>query len=192
MSEKTAVTAADIDRALTDKDLRGMRLVHFIFAGSLLSFALVAVVLQLAGGSTGKSLDENSLLIMSGAHAFVALSGFALSFLLPVLVLKPASIRKMDAQRSARGLPPVEGSRAALYVSAIRAAWILRLALQEGPAVFGLVICVLAVTGGQMAEQPLYWLNGMSTLLFLVTAVMTIPTRERVINTFAGQLSRRV
>jgi hypothetical protein len=190
VSDKTTVTAGDIDRALTDKDLRGMRIVHFTLAGSLLSFALVAVVLQLTSGGTGKEVESDSLLILSGAHAFVALTCFGLSFALPMMMLKPASIERMATQRSSRGIPSLD--QPALYVSVIRAAWILRLALQEGPAMFGLVICVLGVTGGQMDEQPLYWLNSLTTVLFLITAVMTIPSRERVLDTFSSRFSRRV
>ena len=38
MSERHQLTAADIDRALTGKHLLGMRIVHFVFVGVLLTF----------------------------------------------------------------------------------------------------------------------------------------------------------
>jgi hypothetical protein len=189
MSETTGVTARDIDRALTDKDLRGMRIMHFALVGGLTMFLLVAVVLYLTTENVvSKTLDGNELLMMSGAHAFVALTCFALSFILPALMLKPSTIEKMMQQRAANGVPALEP--AALYVSAIRGAWVLRLTLQEGPAVFGLIICVMAVNSGAMAEQPLYSLNGLTTMLFLAGAIMAIPSRERALNMFAAQRSR--
>ena len=68
-------------------------------------------------------------------------------------------------------------------MSALRSATIVRLALFEGVALFGAVICFLSLQLGVARDLPLVWLNAVSTFVLLFLVVVTFPTRERVIRT---------
>jgi hypothetical protein len=64
-------------------------------------------------------------------------------------------------------------------VSQLRTAIIVRLAIMEGAAFFGLVVCVIGATGGALAAEPKYWVNLASTCVLALFAITTFPAKER-------------
>jgi hypothetical protein len=62
----------------------------------------------------------------------------------------------------------------------LRTAIIARLALMELPAMFGLMVCMLAGIRGMIAYDPVYWLNLLSAAVFLAFVGLTFPTRARL------------
>lgn len=60
----------------------------------------------------------------------------------------------------------------------IRSERIVHLALAEGPALFGWVVCVLAKSSAVLGEHPVYWANAASTFVLVVYSVLTLPTAE--------------
>jgi hypothetical protein len=77
-----------------------------------------------------------------------------------------------------------------LCIALIRAAMIIRLAMYEGIALFGLVICLLAVVEGVMQAYPLYWLNVLSSLLVVGYIVLTFPNAQRIKMVFMEKIKR--
>ena len=73
----------------------------------------------------------------------------------------------------------------------MRQAEIVRLALWEGPATLGLVVCFLGALSGDLAAQPLYWLNASTAALFLWNAWSLFPTVERLRGLIRGRLLGR-
>ncbi len=71
----------------------------------------------------------------------------------------------------------------------IRTAWIIRLAMLEGAAMFGLTVCLLGVMNGTMAHAPEYALNAMTPLLFLFMIAATFPTHDRVVQIFRERIA---
>lgn len=51
--------------------------------------------------------------------------------------------------------------------AAVATAFILRLALREGAAMLGLVVCFLAARNGVLRAYPAYWVNAAPAALFL-------------------------
>jgi hypothetical protein len=84
---------------------------------------------------------------------------------------------------------PVEDSPAGRCFVLIQQATMLRLALLEGAALFGLVVCVIGVLGGVLHRYPLYWVNSVSALIMLGTVVATFPTRERLEQVFRDYIA---
>ena len=68
-----------------------------------------------------------------------------------------------------------------IFLALVSMASIIRLAMMEAPALFGIVICLLAVFGEGLDDQPVYWLNLASVVLFLFYLAASFPTRERVL-----------
>jgi hypothetical protein len=71
----------------------------------------------------------------------------------------------------------------------LRTAMIVRLAILEGAAFFGLSVCVIGVTGGVMAAEPLYWLNLGSGALLIAFGIATFPTREGLLDILESHFS---
>lgn len=61
-----------------------------------------------------------------------------------------------------------------------RSAFIARLALREGGAIFGLAVAVLAALSGTLRAYPAYWANLVPAGLFLVFIAARWPSDERL------------
>jgi hypothetical protein len=56
---------------------------------------------------------------------------------------------------------------------------ILRLALLEASALFGIVVVLLAAGAGRLQTRPGLWWNAVPLGALIVTALLTVPSRER-------------
>jgi len=79
---------------------------------------------------------------------------------------------------------------ASLAVGKLRSAMILRLALFEGAAFFGITVCILAMINGVLDAEPAYWLNLGSLAIFAAFGILTFPTKERLIGWFEEMQAR--
>ena len=64
------------------------------------------------------------------------------------------------------------------FLRRVLTAEITRLAMREGPAFLGLVVCLLATVNGVLSAVPLYWANGLSAFAFWVFALRNLMTIE--------------
>jgi hypothetical protein len=144
---------------VSDADVRALAIVQLALAAGLVSFWGVVLFLSQAPANAERVADEGALqmiVTMSVAHAVMAPSMWtAGTFLFERTLARGANI------------------------GALRAATILRLALFEGAALFGTVICHLAIMLGVAREHPLVFLNAASTFVMLGLVITTFPTRER-------------
>jgi hypothetical protein len=150
----------DERRTVSDGDVRGLAVLQAALGVGPLSFWGVVVGLSLLPGFAERTATPESLqlvVLLSVAHAATGLTSWtAGSFLFE--------------RTLARGCD----------LASLRAATILRLALFEGVALFGAVVCLQAVLLGVAPAQPLVWLNAASTFVLLGLVIVTFPTRERV------------
>ena len=65
------------------------------------------------------------------------------------------------------------------FIGGYRSAHVLALALCEGPALFGVVICFLSVQFGVIGENPLLWANSLTLLGMLAAVSVLWPTAAR-------------
>jgi len=155
--------------ALGDVELRAMQVVQVALMAGVLFFGLVVAVLAIRPQTVGAAppTPAATLSLLSLVHGAMALGAWAVAFL-----LHGALLRRAVADEAA--------GTGADALAALRKAMLVRLALLEGPALFGLVVCLLAALGGALRATPIYWLNALSALAFLAIAVLSFPTRERV------------
>ncbi len=71
-------------------------------------------------------------------------------------------------------------NQAEIFVARLRSAQIVRLALFQGVAFFGLVICQLSVMNGLMHASPVYWAAALPTLFVILLVALTFPTKEKL------------
>jgi hypothetical protein len=77
------------------------------------------------------------------------------------------------------GLPSDATSGDRLLIS-LRIASVVRLAMIEGVAFFGLVVLFLAIQSGILQQAPLYWLNCCSSFIMMAFVGYAFPTRARL------------
>jgi len=75
---------------------------------------------------------------------------------------------------------PVEMTPELCASGSIFTAYLMRAALLEGPAMFGVIVCLLGVLNGEIRTEPIYWFNLFSYCIFGVVTLWTFPTRERL------------
>lgn len=159
------VTAHEIRQALDEPTVRGIQVLQLGLTVGVVLFAAVTYARAelLAHPATDAAPpDESYLRLLSVANAALLLGAFvAGSFLFRM--------------RTA----PKPGDTAAARIEALRAATILRLALFEGAALFGVAVCFLATQAGPPA-YPTVWLNLLSPAAFVAFSVATFPNRERL------------
>ena len=149
-----------------------MQVVQAALMAGVLVFGLVVMLLAIRPQTMGTPTPARMLTLFSLVHGAMAVGTWSLAPLLQTALL-------------ARARPESGAGVGTAALAAIRSAGLLRLALLEGTALFGLVVCLLAALGGALREQPLYWLNALSALAFLAYAALSFPTRERVETFFA-------
>ncbi|MBM4117619.1 hypothetical protein FJ251_07705 [bacterium] len=146
-------------------ELRALQIVQVALMGGVLLFGLVVVLIAMRPPAAGAApIAQRVLVLLSAVHAVIALIVWSLAPLLQGLL-----VARLGAQLGTAG-----------GVGALRGALIVRLALLEGPALFGLVICLIAATGGALRATPLYWLNALSAVAFVGYGVLSFPTAERL------------
>jgi hypothetical protein len=66
------------------------------------------------------------------------------------------------------------------FLICVRTASIIRLAIMESAAFFGLVVCFIAVSDSIMRENPFYWINAISAVFLIGFILLTIPNPDRI------------
>ena len=161
----------DLVSALTDGFVRTLQVLHYAMTMAIISLAVVFFILIQSGQITshGGSLPG----ILSLVHALSACSALPMGLILFNLIL-----RNLDAS-----------DRISMVQQRIQAAYLTRLALFEGVAIFGLVAILLTGKEGLHA-QPLYWINLSTCLIYVGLLLLTFPTRERLLYHLQNRFQR--
>ncbi len=169
------VSEDDVRAALTPEVVRALQIVHLALGMGVLGFAGVVTFLHLQNGGAVAKVSpeehENRLAMMrtfSFVNVTLAASAIGGAFIVPTMQL--AAIRGT--------------ADAAGWAGALRSSAIVRAALLESSALFGLVTCFLASTNGVLASQPELALNALPAAGFLLFLAAAFPTQERLVERF--------
>lgn len=163
-------------RALTPQVIFSFQIVPGAILLSVLMFA--AAVFYVASTTPSPSDPEslNTINILSIIHVFVATGCYLLS-----RMLYDRQFRINRDGPSGVAVQSASPAEAASHgVNLIRKATILRLALIEGPAFFGLAVCLIAALNGVLHEHPEYWGNGLSAVILVLSIIFTFPNSDRL------------
>ena len=167
MADHAPPSLADFQRALTPEYLRIQQVLYFALAMGVATFAGVVAFLYFSQSGEATDPDTSGLYFITLFHLFLALGLYVAIPFVYRTVLQQASKADVEA-----------------ILTRIRTAEIVRLAMFEGAALFGLVACVIGTTSGAMAAQPIYWGNLFSTFVMLGFVALAFPTQDRLENIF--------
>jgi len=186
------VDIQDFDAALSPSQVRPPQL---IAAGMALGVVVLGGIVvffhtqELLDREGFQSLSLPLIQILTGVH-FVVFCGCYLAGMLLYNTQFSRTRLSKAAQRvykDTRGQPVT--SPAGKCLAIIRTAIILRLALLDAAANFGLATCLLAAMGGVLSEHPEYWANAATGVFLIAYVLVTFPTPDRVRNIFLDKIA---
>lgn len=185
MTSAASLTNTQFSGALTEESLRVTRLLHgAIMTGPLLFLPVVlAVSFYQTGGLPPRPSDFELLNILSMAHVVLFFVAVSLAQFLPGLLFAPGRVGEDVESVTAETL-------AASCVAQQRIANVVRLVPLEGTSLFGLAVCLMGVMNRVIQVEPWYWLNAVTTGLFLSYAWSIFPTRQNLVDWFDQSMHR--
>ena len=181
MSYHGVVTRAAFEEALPPEQLRVTQILQLVIMAGPLLFALVVFAMSLQRqGMEEPGGDTGFLWVLTLLHLAYTVAVFLAGHFVMQRLVSPGRLSGDTSRDDARTL--------ALKCLALhRTATIIRLALLESAAFFGLTICLLAVFNGVLPAESKYWINLVSTVVLVLFALFTLPTKERIGDVFEKQ-----
>ena len=156
-----------------------------LMMGTLLFFFLILMMryqyspVKLSSASKNISI----LQILSMVHAVMAVGIVMASLIIYPLIVSKKNLSNLNlACTAAPDEQPLTPE--ARCGSLIFTGYIIRAAMFEGIAIFGMIICVIGTLNGLLRQYPVYWLNLLSLVIFQLYMILTFPTRRRLTVTF--------
>lgn len=178
MELRGALSRTSFEAALTPAHVTSSQIVQGAMMMGIVVFATVVAFLYTQAPHVEPTEAEIELVrLMTFGHIGLLAVNVGVSFFLARRVFSPEAIGEGVGVIDAQAL-------AAKAVQQQRAAMIVRMALLEGSAFFGLVICLLATTNGVLGTAPEYWINLLSPFLLIGFGIATFPTKERLVSWF--------
>ena len=175
-----AVEPSD-NRQLPEEDIRGMQILNAAFIAGLLMFVGVTIFLYFTAAEpkaprNGEASPE-FLQLLSITNAVVFILSSAAGFFIFRSRLAPIAKACSDSPHAS----PID------FLGELRGAFILRLAMLEGPGLLGTVVCFFGVTGSEIHDHPIYWLNLLSPIATITFMGVTFPTQEKLSRLFLDE-----
>ena len=182
MNSYQQLSEHEFERFLTPEVVRVFQIIHSALLGGATMFAFVVLLLH-AQHIDNEPVDAEVVTIMSIVNALFAVGAFGISHIL--------FERMFNNQQQNNSI----SSTNSLYeqsLATIRAAMIVRMAILEGAAFFGLVVCLIAVTGGVTQQEPAYLFNLASYFLFMLVGINTFPTKNALLDIFRKNILKKI
>lgn len=160
---------------LTPQIVRTFQIIHAaLMTGATMLLFVVALLHSQA--SSGSSADASLLDLLSIVNAVFTVTAFGASRIVfeKMFNVGTALNNATDPYLAA--------------IAMIRSAVLVRSVILEGAAMFGLVVCMIAATGGFTHTDPIYLLNTASYVLFIAFGMMTFPTKDSLTSIFRTQI----
>lgn len=160
-----ALSETEFDRRLTPERLRTMQIIQGALMASMASILFINAVLFTTTPASDAA-DAETVSTLSLIVTLLSLSCILASVIVPK--------RLVDASR--RTASP-DDDLYAKAVTVMQTSMLLRMAILEGAGMFGLAVCIIAVTGGLAQTEPVWLLNALPAVIMLSAGALTFPTR---------------
>ena len=182
-------TAQNLDfeefkKALTPQHLWTFRIIYLALLSGVTVFLGIILLLAYSQSQSNQSANSQDILpILTTVHIILALTAYFVSFIVFRLLTNPVRLRKITlpaAMPSGRQISTPEQ----MYLVTVFTASIIRAALFEGSALFGLIICLMGALDGSIQRYPVYWLNLFSFVIMAGMMIYTFPSRTKLEDLF--------
>jgi len=178
----TLLDANSFREHTTQAHVKVLQIIFVALAVGILSFSLIVVAGVFVAKDTPPTEEDIGLMrILTGFVLVIMLSAAVLAGRIRSMLLSRSKldpILALQHEDDATG-QMVEGIHAHLRTSEI-----VRMAILEASAVFGLVTCVLGLVFGVLPDAALFWVNLVPAIFFLLVVGMTFPSADRLTQLF--------
>ena len=184
--ERPTVWDTDIEQFLTPQRVLVVQIIQSALAvGALAFLAVVFYLYQSRAGLIPTPADQERSLIesLSVMNVILGLAFYgATAFLDRVSLTKLGLVRPAGSQAPSGPLDPVQK----IY-SSVLAGFLVRWALMEASSIFGLVVCLLAITSGVAYSDEIVLLNILPAIVFIFFTIMRFVNREELLSLMQAQ-----
>jgi hypothetical protein len=184
MNPESRLTYSELRQHLTPENIKPIQIIQLSLASGLI---IVGALVLLLYYQIKPSQDH----AVSGVLFLVRmLSLMHVMFAIPMYFLSPIILKKMISKDRLSKIPhgavsntePTEMTQSEKCLFMIRSAIIVRSAMYEGVAFFGLTILLLGAAKGILQSHTVYWVNAFSTIVALWLMLKTFPSREMILD----------
>ncbi|OGB66025.1 MAG: hypothetical protein A2Y94_14605 [Caldithrix sp. RBG_13_44_9] len=176
---KLEVTIEDFQKVLTPQNIRVLQVIYAALATAVFIFSLIAVSGYFIFQDNYQAADPSLIGILTVIHFIIFPIIFYISKYLYDYLFQSNRFSRLP-EVSTAGNQNFPLSLAENLLAMIRSSSIVRLALLEIPAMFGLTICFMAALQGVLQQFPFYWINMVSALVFEVIIYIEFPSRQKL------------
>lgn len=183
----------DHDRFMNVMDggrLRTLQIIQLAITMGVLTFGVIVAIFYFSRQNGEMQNNPNGqreiVFLLTLVHIIMAVIGFAGGQLLYNLMVGRRGIAIIGKNLSTQNLSVEDKCSRAIFTGTI-----IRLAIFEGISMFGLIVCLMGILFGQIAENPIYWCNTATALFFILLSIATFPTRDRIETLFLHRFTDR-
>lgn len=185
MDEDIQLSLEEFQNQLKPRQVRVFQIIAFAMGFGVVLFFFIVLGMYLGGSGKDRQdpPDLSLIQILTVVHVFEACIVYATGFFVYRFVVSKRQLLKLlhmtsDLDEGRRVFPE---SRC---IGILFTGTIIRLALYEGVALFGLIVCLLSSIEGVLQQHPVYWLNLFSFVFLILYILLTFPTRQRLEDIF--------
>jgi hypothetical protein len=193
MQSLSNLSITEFKIALTPERVRvGMIIQGALAAGALLFFFVILAVASLNHRNNSIEIDLNQLIYMTSACLLFFIVDFVIGYFLYHSQFKPERLEvaySSDLKDQNGNIIPASPAEKA--VSLIRTSMLIRTAMFEGAAFFGLATLLIGAQQGALNTVPWVWINVLPLFVLLIWVMITFPTANRLENIFEANILKR-
>lgn len=165
-----------LEESLTEKDLLPIKIIVGALNAGVVVFLLIALyifsdVIPVDAPGDNDFQIANILMVVL---ALLSMTTFYISKIIPDKILDPDGLLAKNISRSAK-------TDKQKFIGLLTNYFIVKLALMEAPALFGLVIIILTSISGVIHHYSVLWLSIIPLIIMLAYSITNFPNMERVL-----------
>jgi len=165
----TPVTSEAFSDYLDGNKLKVLQIVYFALAMGVSTFAFVVYFLHTQNADIPPP-EGSAVPLMTNVHFAVLITAIFLS--------------RFIYEKMFSNIPADVMTTPQMIWDKFRSAHIVRLAVLEAPVFIGLVTCLIGSQDGFLNQEPTYWVNLVSLIIFLGFVALNFPNRDKLLNEF--------
>jgi hypothetical protein len=187
LMQTSNVSSENIAEFLTPQRILIPRIIQGALTLGVIGYGLILLVVSFAGRSSGQSSNVSpydTLLVLSIANLALTVVSSVLAFLVhsrpPFYLWLSKSRRGPTFDSSGNRIVNPAAEINGIYITRL----LVRLALLEGSAFFGLTVCFVGLLNAGVTIESEFWFNAIPAIIMLFYSLSTFPSKNRIIAEF--------
>lgn len=191
MPSLASLPAHEFRKALTRENVMVLQLIYLAIGGGILAFLIAISVIGAGADGSGPMVEDPVPMLtwLTVGHVAIAIVVYGVAAWLFRSRFSASQLEALGKGELVKAGGESTAEPALKALLQMRTALILRLALYEGVAMFGLVVLLLAVINRALEGTPWLWVNILSTAILAGLIAITFPTPDRLETLFRTHIA---